>query len=291
MSNISSMGLEEAAQYAASLGLKSVNKKFSLINYVREIWTLRHFTKQLAVSKIIASTSQNRLGLFWEFLNPLFTAGMYYLAFGVLLGTRRDSPNFIFFLIAGVLTFNLFQQGFLGSAKSILKEKGLAKNLTFPLIIIPISATFQATLRSLPTLSLFYPVAYFTGIPFSWKWLLLPFVMFLTILFGASLGTMLSRVLMRVRDFVEALPLFTRALMFTSGIFFDVTSRFDSAPEPIRSIALNGPVGLLLDIARGLFIPEDMPSQNQILLLIAATVVLFTVSLTFFWRGEMRDAR
>ena len=123
--------------------------------------------------KIIANSSQNRLGLFWEFLNPLLTAAMYYVAFGLLLGTRKDSPNFIFFLIAGVLTFNLFVQSFQGSAKALILDRELAANLRFPAILIPIASSIQALLRSLPTMTLIIPVALLTGVTFSWSWLLL----------------------------------------------------------------------------------------------------------------------
>ena len=92
----------------------------------------------------------------------------------------------------------------------------------------------------------------------------------------------------RIRDLTEVLPIVTRVIMFTSGIFFDVTTRFDSIPEPFRSIAINSPVALLLDTTRGLFIPADLPNQSQLIGLIGGTVVLTFLGVVLFWRGERR---
>jgi teichoic acid transport system permease protein len=92
----------------------------------------------------------------------------------------------------------------------------------------------------------------------------------------------------RIRDLTEVLPIVTRVIMFTSGIFFDVTTRFASVPEPIHSIAVNSPIALLLDLTRGLFIPDDLPTRTQIYGLIGSTVVLAFVGVLLFWRGERR---
>lgn len=282
------LSFEDAQKRAADLGLVRVDHVRGLWDYIKETWQTRHFTFQFAVSKIIANSSQNRLGLFWEFLNPLLTAAMYYVAFGLLLGTRKDSPNFIFFLIAGVLTFNLFLQSFQGSAKALITDRELAANIRFPAILIPISSSIQALLRSLPTMTLIIPVALLTGVSFHWSWLLLPFQLVLTVLFGSALGLLLTRPMARIRDLTEVLPIVTRVIMFTSGIFFDVTTRFESIPEPFHSVAINSPVALLLDVTRGLFIREDLPTHAQIIGLVIATFSLTFIGLVLFWRGERR---
>lgn len=279
---------EAARARAASLGLVKVNQVRGLFGYIKDTWRTRHFTFQFAVSKIIANSSQNRLGLFWEFLNPLLTAAMYYVAFGLLLGTRNDSPNFIFFLIAGVLTFNLFVQSFQGAAKALIVDRELAANIRFPAILIPISSSIQALLRSLPTMTLIIPVALLTGIDFSWQWLLLPLQLILTVFFGSACGLLLTRPMARTRDLTEVLPNIVRVMMFTSGIFFDVTTRFESIPEPFHSIAVNSPVALLLDTTRGLFIPADLPSQPQLIGLVSGTLLLTILGVVLFWRGERR---
>lgn len=282
------LSFEEAQKRATELGLVRVDHVRGLFDYIKEGWQTRHFTFNLAVSRLISNSSQNRLGLFWEFLNPIMTAGMYYVAFGLLLGTKKDSPNFIFFLIAGVLTFSLFVQSFQGSAKALIADKELAANIRFPEILVPVAASLQALLRSLPTMTLLIPVAFLTGVPFSWLWLLLPFQLLLTVVLGWAFGLLLSRPMARFRDLSELMPIMTRVMMFTSGIFFDVSIRFAKVPEPIHMLAVNSPVALLLDLTRGLFIHEDLPARIQIYGLLGVTAVVTVLGVVLFWSGERR---
>jgi len=286
MNEASRRSYEETEALAAELNLPMVSHEGSLWNYAKKCWRARHFAYQFAVSKIIASSSVNRLGLLWEFLTPLMTAAMYYLAFGVLLGTRKDSQNFVFFLIAGVFTYNLFLESFNESARALVRNRELANNIRFPAILIPASAAIQAMLRSLPTTILLIPVAIFTGEHFNWTWLLLPFQLITTVLFGAGLGILISRPMRAIPDIAEALPIVLRVVMFTSGIFFDINIRYGSAPEPLRSIVMNQPIALLLNTTRGLFINADLPNHVQLLSLAGGTVVLVFLGFFVYWRAE-----
>ena len=117
---------------------------------------------------------------------------------------------------------------------------------------------------------------------------LLPLQLVLTVVFGSALGLLVTQPMARIRDLTEVLPIVTRVIMFTSGIFFDVTTRFASVPEPIHSIAVNSPIALLLDLTRGLFIRDDLPTRTQIYGLVGCTVVLAFVGVLLFWRGERR---
>lgn len=280
------ISFEDAEALAAKHGLERVDHVKGFGNYLSDCWHMRHFIVQYAIGRIISISSKNRLGLLWEFLTPMLTALMYYVAFGLILGTKKDSPNFIFFLIAGVLTWQLFLQSFTLSSQSLVQGQDLASSMRFPRVLIPISAGVQALLRTLPTLLLLYPAALITGESFRWQWILLPLHMLLVVVMGLAIGLLVSRLMLRVRDFQEAVPLFTRLLMFTSGIFYSVEVRFANAPDGIRWFAENQPVAVLLNLTRGLFIPEDMPGNYKVSGVVVAAIVLIFAGLVLFWRGE-----
>jgi teichoic acid transport system permease protein len=280
---------EKAAELAALHNLQRIDVTKSLPAYLRDVWRLRLFVRQYAISRIIASTSDNRLGLLWEFLNPLLTAAMYFVAFGLLLGTRGDSENFILFLISGVFTWHLFNGAFTSTAKSMTKNKELTKSLVFPRVIIPLAAGLQAGIRSFPAILMIYPVALLTGETFSWIWLLLPFTMLFAILFGVGAGLLISRLLLRVPDIAQTIPIVLRLLFFTSGIFFSVEKRLEGAPETIAAIASNSPTALLLNFTRRIFLDEVNPSSVQLMAMIAVTALLFIGGVVLFWRGEKQN--
>ena len=280
------LSLEDARALAAQHGLIRVDSVGGFGKYLSDTWKMRHFAIQYAVGRIISLSAKNRLGLLWEFLTPLTTALMYFIAFGYILGTRKDSPNFIFFLVAGVLTWQLFIQSFNLSSQSLISGKDLSASMRFPRVLIPLSSGIQALVRTLPTVLLLYPVALFTGVSFRWQWLFLPFHMVLVVLCGLAFGLLVVRVVNRVRDFTEAIPILTRFLMFTSGIFYSVSIRFADAPKPVRLFAENQPVAMLLNVTRGLFIHEDMPGRNQLIVLVVGVFTLLLIGLILFWRGE-----
>lgn len=279
----------KAAELAAQHNLQRIDITKSLPAYLRDVWRLRLFVRQYAVSRIIASTTDNRLGLLWEFLNPLLTAAMYFVAFGLLLGTRGDSENFILFLISGVFTWHLFNGAFTSTAKSMSKNKELTKSLVFPRIIIPLASGLQAGIRSFPAILMIYPVALLTGETFSWIWLLLPFTMLFAILFGVGAGLLISRLLIRVPDIAQTIPIVLRLLFFTSGIFFSVEKRLEGAPESIAAIASNSPTALLLNFTRRIFLDEVNPSITQLVAMIVVTGLLFIGGVFLFWRGEKQN--
>lgn len=279
----------KAAELAAQHNLQRIDITKSLPAYLRDVWRLRLFVRQYAVSRIIASTTDNRLGLLWEFLNPLLTAAMYFVAFGLLLGTRGDSENFILFLISGVFTWHLFNGAFTSTAKSMSKNKELTKSLVFPRIIIPLASGLQAGIRSFPAILMIYPVALLTGETFSWIWLLLPFTMLFAILFGVGAGLLISRLLIRVPDIAQTIPIVLRLLFFTSGIFFSVEKRLEAAPESIAAIASNSPTALLLNFTRRIFLDEVNPSITQLVAMIVVTGLLFIGGVFLFWRGEKQN--
>ena len=279
-------GLDEAAQLAARHGLRRVDQTGGFWTYLKDCWRLRHFAWNYALSRTITSTVQNNLGMLWELFTPLLLSGVYYLAFGVLLGTRGDSPNFVPFLIAGVFTWQLLGQSIVVISSSLRQTRDLSESLLFPRVLIPIAAATQAFLRAIPALLLLYPIAWLSGLPITWWWLLLPLNFLLTTLFGLSIGLFTSRAIQKVQDLQQIVPIIMRAGMFVSGVFYSVDKRFADAPEVLRAIAHYNPLALLLDCTRAVFMPYAAPTAQQFGYLLTLTVALLAGGVIVFWRSE-----
>lgn len=277
---------DEARLLAETHGLRRVDQAADFREYVKDCWRLRHFTWYYAISRVIDQSAVNNLGLFWNALNPLLLSGVYYLAYGVLLGTRQDSSNFVVFLISGVFTWQLFRDALIGASLSLSKSKDLSQSMLFPRVLMPIAATVQAFIAGLPGLVLLFPIALLSGLRPNWWWLTLPLNYLLVSLFGLGVGFFMSRAINRVRDIAQTFPMAIRVLMFMSGVFFNVHKRFADAPEPLRIIAEFNPAATLLNNTRAPFIPEDGSTLHQILFLIALTVLSVVLGFIVFWRSE-----
>lgn len=280
------LGLDAAAALAARYQLRRVDQTGGFGSYLRDCWRLRHFTWNYALSRTIMSTVQNNLGMFWELFTPIMLSGVYYVAFGLLLGTKGDSPNFIPFLISGVFTWQLLGQSIVVISSSLRQTRDLAESLLFPRVLIPVAAAIQSFLRAVPSLLLLYPIALLSGMPVTWWWLLLPFNFLLTTVFGLAVGLFTSRAIQKVQDLQQIVPIVMRVGMFLSGVFYDIDRRFAKAPDAIAALAHYNPGALLLDLTRGMLIPGEALTVKQLTFILTLTFVLLVLGVVNFWRSE-----
>lgn len=275
-------------ELAAQAGLRDITKRSSFVGYLAHTWKSRTFIWRYSVAKINGSASQNNLGLLWEFLDPLLLSIAYYLVFGVLLDLERDSSNFPFFLISGVLTWKLFSATLTGAARSSSKkgEQDLVESIHLPHLVIPISNAVQNALRAIPVVFLLYPAALIMGETAHLAWLWLPLVLLWVALTGFAIGLFLNPAVKRVPDLDNLIKLGLRMLFFMTGVFFSVEKRFASAPEYIQLLATYNPSAVLLELTRTLFLWDVTISTSALIWIVAFTSVSLLLASWNFWRLE-----
>jgi teichoic acid transport system permease protein len=278
----------DAAALASRWGLERVGARPPLPTYVKEAWRRRHFATELAKSKVIAANAENRLGLLWELLNPILLACVYYFAFGLLLGTHKDSDNFIAFLLCGVLSWYLLNRSIRQGSSSVTGNRALVRSLHFPRIILPISVVLRQMLSFYTNFIVLICVALITGEGFRWQWILGPMDVILMGVFAAGAAMLAGWATSRWPDFGDLLPFLLRMWMYFTGIFFDVHIRYKHAPHIIQLIAYYNPGAVYLQIMRHAFI-GSVPIDNLVWVWAFVWAVLFiVVGSVVFWRAEER---
>lgn len=275
---------------AAEHGLRDLTKRLGFFSYIRLTLKHRTFIWRYSVARINGSASQNNLGLIWEFLDPLLLSIAYYLVFGVLLDLERDSSNFPFFLIAGVLTWKLFSATLTGAIRSNSRkgEMDLLESVHLPHLVIPISNAVQNALRSIPVVILLYPAALILGQSPHFAWLWLPFVLIWVALTGFAIGLLLNPAVKRIPDLDNLIKLGLRMLFFMTGVFFSVEKRFATAPEVIQVLAIYNPSAVLLEMTRTLFLFDVSMSTSKLIWIFGFTLVMSLIASWNFWRTERR---
>lgn len=275
---------------AAEYGLRDLTKRIGFFSYIRLTFRHRRFIWRYSVARINGSASQNNLGLLWEFLDPLLLSIAYYLVFGVLLDLERDSSNFPFFLIAGVLTWKLFSATLTGAIRSNSRkgEMDLLESIHLPHLVIPISNAVQNALRSIPVVILLYPAALIMGESPHLAWLWLPIVFVWVAITGFAIGLLLNPAVKRIPDLDNLIKLGLRMLFFMTGVFFSVEKRFATAPEIIQILAIYNPSAVLLEMTRTLFLFDVTMTMNKIVWIISFTTIMLLIASWNFWRTERR---
>lgn len=280
----------ELSDLAAKSGLRDITKQIGFFEYLALTWKSRTFIWRYSIARINGSASQNNLGLLWEFLDPLLLSIAYYLVFGVLLDLERDSSNFPFFLIAGVLTWKLFSATLTGAVRSSSRkgEQDLLESIHLPHLVVPISNAVQNAIRAIPVVFLLYPAALIMGETPHIAWLWLPFVLLWVALTGFAIGLLLNPAVKRIPDLDNLIKLGLRMLFFMTGVFFSVEKRFATAPETIQLLATYNPSAVLLEMTRTLFLFDVNITSSAIVWIVSFTSLLSVIACWNFWRTERR---
>jgi teichoic acid transport system permease protein len=281
---------ESVNQDLASLGLKRIDQPPAFSQYLKSIWKSREFILRYGIAKIKGGAAENNLGLIWEVLDPLLLSLAYYFVFGLILGTERDSSNFPMFLIAGVMTWKLFQSTLINTAKSLSRnrEQNIVHASSIPQLAIPIATAVQWSIKSIPVMLLLYPASLLLGAPISAKWIYLPVVFGLTSFSAFSLGLIFVRLISRIPDLMNLIQVTMRMLFFMTGVFFSVNIRFESAPDWVQTIILHNPSAILLNLCRSIFLNDIPIETSQIIWVVGFSVALFIIGSFNFWRDERK---
>ena len=109
---------------------------------LREIWLSRELLVYLVRTEIKVKYKNSVLGLVWSMIAPAMTLAIYFVVFQVVLGNRM--PNFVIFLFAGLLIWNLFQLGVHTGTGVIVNNSGIVKKVSFPREILALAAVGSA---------------------------------------------------------------------------------------------------------------------------------------------------
>lgn len=288
---------------AAPSQLRSMSAPQPLAGYLRELWERRQFTMSLAVGSLRAQHLDTTLGNVWHVLNPALLVLVYYVVFGVLIGTDRGVKNFIAFLAIGIFTFSFMQKTVTACGSSIPNNLGLIRSLQFPRAVLPISTVIRELSGYGFAALVLVAVMLLTGEYPRPSWLLVPVVVLLLSMFSVGLGFIVARLTDRVRDVANLLPYLFRLLFYVSGIIFSVEafvsngaiSRLGTtvSARALREAFVLNPFYAYIELMRHSLMSSyatEFPGPAWIVALVAAPLT-FVLGLLYFRGGEKTYGR
>jgi ABC-2 type transport system permease protein len=145
------------------------------------------------------------IGFAWSLANPLIQMAIYYVIFTKVFDNHI--PDYAVYLMAGLLPFTCFSSGVTGASGSVAGAAGLVKKVTFPRLVLPLSAVGFAVVQFVLQLGLLlFIVLVTTPGKFGPQTLLIVPAFALLVTFTTALGVLVSALNVRWRDtshFVE----------------------------------------------------------------------------------------
>jgi ABC-2 type transport system permease protein len=161
--------------------------------------------RQLVRTDLKVKYQGSVLGFAWSLANPLLLMAIYYVIFTKVF--RNGIEGYAIYLMAGLLPFTAFSSAVNGAAGSVTSAAGLVRKVSFPRLVLPLSAVGFSLVQFLLQLALLLVVVAATSFSrLGPELLFLVPALGLLVLFSTALGVLVSALNVRYRDtshFVE----------------------------------------------------------------------------------------
>jgi ABC-2 type transport system permease protein len=295
-------GIAERATRRGSV-TRVVSPTVSVRKRLHEIWLSRELLIYLVRTEIKVKYKNSVLGLVWSMVAPAMTLAIYFVVFSVVLGNKM--PNFVIFLFAGLLLWNLFSLGVLTGTGVVVNNAGIVKKVSFPREILSLAAVgsacvfffFQALVMVIFMVVLKAPpdLAYFP---------LLILALITGVILASGLGILLSAINVYLRDTQHLIEVLLTAWFWACPIVYPYwIIEKKLGPHGLTWIYFLNPVTpLVLTFQRCLYAhptvsinhvtTQVLPTQGYlwytvlVLGVLVLSITLFLVALAVFGRLE-----
>ncbi len=247
----SALADEPLAELAARYRLRPSAARPGIFAYARQLWERRHFILGFATARNVAMYTEARLGQLWQVLTPLLNAAVYYLIFGIILGTNRGVPNFLGLLITGIFIFNFTQRAFITTSRVMPDSLPLIRALPFPRACLPIGYVLIELEQLAMAMVVLTAIVLASGEPLTWYWLFAIPALALQGVFNVGMGLFLARLGAGADDFSQLLPFLVRTWMYASGVMFSIQTIGSLRNHPALTFLLQiNPAAVFIGLVR-----------------------------------------
>lgn len=259
---------------------------------VRELWSYRDLLVLLVRRDLLSVYKQSLLGPAWQVVQPLLTAVMFAVIFGLM--ARLSTPGIppLLFYLAGVVPWTFFASVVNRTSNSFIQNAALMTKVFYPRLLSPLATTLSTAVNFLVQLGAFFVLAVGYRLWGSYPWsldlaaLLLPVLFLLITLMGMGLGIIVAALTTKFRDLTFLVSFGIHLLMFMSPVIFPLSM----VPEgsKMRMVIELNPVTPLIEGFRGALLGTPMdwstlwyPTVFTALVLVAGTMLFQRIERTF----------
>ena len=232
--------------------------KFSL--GLKELWQYRELFYFFTWRDVKVKYKQAALGILWAILQPLIMMVMFTLIFSKALNVGSDGIPYPVFALSGLLIWNIFSNGLLNSANSMVSNANIIKKIYFPRLIVPISAILTSLVDFFFALIIYTVVLiyYHQDVSIIKLFLYLPLGILITLITTFGLGSFLAALNVKYRDFQYLLPFMIQFLLFANPVLYS-TKAFTN--PYINAVMKANPIASSIQLCRSVFTGQAVDWQ------------------------------
>ena len=111
----------------------------SVLADLKELVARRTVVSSFVGAELKSGHRDKALGNLWQLIDPLALMAVYYIVWSLVLGRRP--PDFMAYILSGIITFRMFQGSVIGSSSVLRNQVRLIKEVYFPKSSLPVAVT------------------------------------------------------------------------------------------------------------------------------------------------------
>lgn len=194
-----------------------------------EVWNFRDLLVLLVRRDLLAVYKQTILGPLWQVLQPLLTALVLAVIFGMMARIAPTGHPPVLFYLAGVIPWTFFANVIQRTSQTLVWNAALMSKVYFPRMVAPIATTLSTLVGFLLQLATFFLIALLYRLVGGYGWglgtnaLLLPVLTGVMAVLAFGLGILVASLTVRFRDLGFLLGFGIQLLMFASPVIFPLS--------------------------------------------------------------------
>ena len=194
------------------------------------------------------------LGMGWSILSPLLSLLVMRIVFSHFFAS--NIAHYTIYLFCGNLVFSFFNESTSQGMYALTGNAGIFTKVNVPKYLFLFSKNVQTLINFGLTLVVFFLFCIIDRVPFTWKFIMLLYPIFLLLVFNLGLGLILSALYVFFRDIQYLWGVFTLLLMYASAIFYPV----DTFSPSLQRLFLVNPVYVFIKYFRCIVLESSIPS-------------------------------
>lgn len=236
----------------------------------------------LLMRDIRARYTQSALGFYWAVVEPLIVAGIFTLIFSTFVRVSTGDTPYTLFLLAGLLSWNLFSNSALNAVNSVVREPNLITKVYFPRELLPIAATMARVLDLAASLLVLIGLMVVFGRALPPTIGLLPLVVLCQIAFCVGIGLMIAAANVFYRDVGQLTGVALMIWMYLSALLYPL----NVVPAAYLGIFLLNPMVGFIEAYRKLILLGTIPDPRMTAYTVTASLVALIFGYAVFKRCD-----
>lgn len=252
--------------------------KLELPNF-KELWEYRDLLVFLIQRELKTRFQQTVIGILWIALQPIIQMLIFYLVLGILVKVPTDNIPYPIFFLSGFIVWQLFSQIVNSSAFSLLGNIGVITKSYFPRLILPFASTVSSIVDFLVSFILILILMATNHIPVTTRFLLLPVLLILTMLFSSGVGLLFGALMVTFRDVKNLLGFVLLIWMYITPIMYPISI----VPEQYRVLMRLNPLTSLVETYRWVFLGTgSLPPLNNFMISFVVASIIWLLGAIYF---------